>query len=399
MAASIRALVKPALLRWARESIGLSEVAAARKMNLSDDRVSLWEAGEAQPTIVQLRRAAEVYNRALGVFFLSEPPTEFDTLRDFRRLADSQVAEWSSDLHIEYRRAQQQRQFALDLFELEETMPPADWRAINAGNQAADQDIAEAARSMLTSLAPLPMPRPSGTMYDHLNYWVSAIEQSGILVLNTRRGQVSTTEMRAFSLYFEALPVVMLNGADAPRGRLFSLLHEFVHLTFRTGGVCDLTADIDASTPNRRIEARCNAIAAAILMPEEAVLARPELLIHGRGSDDWTYESLAEAAAPFGVSAEAFLRRLLTLGLVDQTFYELRRSEFQAAYEEETTRSNTGGDWYRNTVRDLGKGYVRQIADAHRRRVIDSYTAASYLNVKVGQIDRLAATAAIATAV
>lgn len=38
------------------------------------------------PTIAQLRKAAEVYKRSLAVFFLSEPPEGFDTLRDFRRL-------------------------------------------------------------------------------------------------------------------------------------------------------------------------------------------------------------------------------------------------------------------------------------------------------------------------
>jgi hypothetical protein len=32
--------------------------------------------------------------------------------------------------------------------------------------------------------------------------------------------------MRAFSLYFDQLPVIMVNGADGPRGRMFSLLHE-----------------------------------------------------------------------------------------------------------------------------------------------------------------------------
>ncbi len=38
---------------------------------------------------------------------------------------------------------------------------------------------------------------------------------------------------------------------------------------------------------------------------------------------------------------------------------------------------------------------MRRIADARRRRVIDSYTAASFLNVKVDQIDRLAEMAAL----
>lgn len=151
--------------------------------------------------------------------------------------------------------------------------------------------------------------------------------------------------------------------------------------------------DLRATTPDRQLEARCNAIAAAILMPAEQVLAEP-------APERWTYETLAGAAMPFGVSAEAFLRRLVTLGRVPMPFYQRKRDEFAAAYEDEEARSGgtRGGNWYRNTARDLGKGYVRRIADAHRRKVIDSYTAASFLNVKVDQIPGLAQAAALTEA-
>jgi transcriptional regulator with XRE-family HTH domain len=73
------------VLRWARESIGLVPVAAARKIGVPDGRVAEWEAGTAMPTIAQLRKAADVYKRPLGVFFLPEPLVDFDTMRDFRR--------------------------------------------------------------------------------------------------------------------------------------------------------------------------------------------------------------------------------------------------------------------------------------------------------------------------
>lgn len=88
------------------------------------------------------------------------------------------------------------------------------------------------------------------------------------------------------------------------------------------------------------------------------------------------------------MSAEAFLRRLSTLGIVPVEVYRQRRAEFIAAHEDEAERARSagGGNWYRNTVRDLGKGYVRAVTDAHRRRVIDSNTAAIYLDAKVSQI-------------
>lgn len=46
------------------------------------------------------------------------------------------------------------------------------------------------------------------------------------MVMQTRGGQVDTDEMRAFSLYFDEVPVIALNGADWPRGRLFSAIHD-----------------------------------------------------------------------------------------------------------------------------------------------------------------------------
>jgi Zn-dependent peptidase ImmA (M78 family) len=386
------------VLRWARESIDLTPVAAARKIGVPDDRVAAWESGDTQPTIAQLRKTAAVYKRSLGVFFLPKAPADFDTLRDFRRHEGAAVGPWSPGLHEDYRRAHLQRDQALALFDLEEAEPPSTWRL--SPLPSPDEEMAAAARQTLLEVSPLPLPLGSATAYDHLNTWVAALEAAGVLVMATARGRVLPSEMRALSLYFDILPVVVVNGADAPRGRLFSLLHEYAHLLLHTGGLCDTVTDNNTTSPDRQLEARCNSIAASILMPRRAVLAQPEVQAREHARDSWDYDSLAAAAAPFGVSAEALLRRLLTLGRIDASFYRARRQEFLERYEEEDSRPQPGGgDWYRNTVRDLGKGYVRLVADAYRRRVIDTYTAATYLNVKAAQIDRLAKAATLRNAV
>ncbi|BBZ51774.1 XRE family transcriptional regulator [Mycobacterium heidelbergense] len=396
---SIPAPVETSVLRWARESCGLTELAAARKLNLPDDRVAKWETGQAVPTIAQLRKAAEVYKRSLAVFFLSEPPEGFDTLRDFRRLDGAGSTQWSPELHEEFRRAHIQREFALELAETDDRDTPTTWR-IPVSADDSDVEIAARIRGTLTEVGPLPIPTGSLNPYEHLNAWVSAIEASGVLVLATRGGKVAVGEMRGMCLYFDVLPVIVLNGGDYPRPRLFSLLHEFTHLVLHTEGLCDVTADDRPRTADRSLEARCNAIAAAVLMPAAAVRARPEVLARTEIPSSWDYESLRPIAAYFGVSAEAFLRRLSTLGIVSVELYRQRRAEFIAAHEDEAERTRTsGGDWYRNTVRDLGKAYVRAVADAHRRRVIDSNTAAVYLDAKVSQIQRLAQSAELRNAV
>jgi hypothetical protein len=58
-------------------------------------------------------------------------------------------------------------------------------------------------------------------------------------------------------------------------------------------------------------------------------------------------------------------------------------------------RRSSGGNFYSTKVRDLGKGYVRRVSAAHRRASIDSTTAATYLDVKVDQIPRLASAAQV----
>lgn len=193
-------------------TIGLGEVAAARKIHVPDGRVAEWEAGDRQPTIAQLRVAATAYKRPPGVLFLPAPPREFDTMRDFRRLPGSVSGDWSPELHGEYRRARAQRESLLELAEVEDLAPVTSWRLSSVPDEI--ETLASAARSALLALTPVPLPSGAATSHEHLNSWIAAPEEAGVLVMATARGGVSTTEMRAFSLYFDVLPVIMVNGSD-----------------------------------------------------------------------------------------------------------------------------------------------------------------------------------------
>lgn len=246
--------MEPSLLIWARQSANVELIAADRKIGVPEGRVKEWEEGLTRPTVAQLRKAADVYKRPLGVFFLPRPPEGFETLRDFRRILGSEAAEWSAGLHDEYRRAHAQREALLEIAELDGSGPSRAWRLTSLPDD--EERIAAAARAALEAAAPLSYPTPGADGYRHLGYWIGALEQLGVLVTQTRGGQVETGEMRAFSLYFDDVPVVTLNGADWPRGRLFSAMHEYAHLLLHTSGLCDTTTDTRAVTADRRLEAR-----------------------------------------------------------------------------------------------------------------------------------------------
>jgi|SRR6478609_4954944 len=74
-------------------------------------------------------------------------------------------------------------------------------------------------------------------------------------------------------------------------------------------------------------------------MPAAEVRATPEVIARGDIPASWDYDTLRPVAAHFGVSAEAFLRRLSTLGLVPVDLYRQRRAEFIAAHDDEADRT------------------------------------------------------------
>jgi transcriptional regulator with XRE-family HTH domain len=105
MARSIPALVKPALLIWARERSGLQLEQAAQKLKIAPDILRAWETGADRPSISQVRKLGEVYKRPLAVFFLPEPPKDFDAQREFRRLPGVTPQNESPEMRLALRTA------------------------------------------------------------------------------------------------------------------------------------------------------------------------------------------------------------------------------------------------------------------------------------------------------
>src|SRR5215470_8525273 len=85
--------VNPEILRWARETAGLSPDEAARKLGMSGetaiDRLAALEKGVRDPTRAMLANMAEKYHRPLLTFYLPKPPLKSDKGQDFRTLPEA----------------------------------------------------------------------------------------------------------------------------------------------------------------------------------------------------------------------------------------------------------------------------------------------------------------------
>jgi Zn-dependent peptidase ImmA (M78 family) len=379
--------VAPGVLTWARETIGLPLDVAAKRLGIKPATLAAMEEGSRPVTLAKIRQMAKQYDRPLIAFFLPAPPREEALLPDFRVIREGESRAWSPALTKAYRRALAQRDVMLSLTataESEEPIPPVSLEL----NVRVNAD--EAARRVREWLNP-PTVRPNDP-YAHLNTWIGRVEDRGILV--TQLSDVSMEEARGFSIGLYPLPVIAINGAEPPRGKLFTLMHEVVHILLHRSALCDLEDAVTSSVEpeGRRLEWYCNAVAAAALMPRDAVVAA----VGDHGGDDWSDDDLRELAGNFGVSAEAMLVRLVTLDLASREDYRERRPAFLAQYQAQRAASAGRLTYYNKQIRNMSRRYIGVVWRAYERGEVSDPDLSTYLNTSPQNVPRLIEKAGVA---
>ena len=379
--------VTPSVLAWARHGVGASIEDAARRAAVPPERLASWEAGEAEPTVAKLRSLADFYLQPLAVFFLPEPPASLEPFRDFRKLPSGSDAAWDRAMHKVYRRALIQQATVSELLEQEGELQPARLPALRLtdGTEAAG----EAARAALgVSLADQ---WTWNRAEDALAGWLEAVEALGVLVLRT--SDVPLERMRGFSLSQSHVPVIVINAQDARYGQVFSLAHEFAHLMLREGGLCGLFEP--DSGAGRQIESWCNATAGSLLMPRTSLIKDESAA--APVDRDWSDAELTELSERYGVSKEAVLLRLVTLGRASRQLYVARRQQYSSAYADQREQDKQrrkaakrkGPPRHRMVIRDQGKPYVRLVLDAYYRNAITLSSLSTLLDMQIKHLHKL----------
>lgn len=383
-----KALVKPELLIWARQSAGLT-IEVASKSITTPKQLELWERGETAPSIRQLTLLANKYKRPLSVFYLPNPPKDFQALKDFRRLPGIIAGVYSAELTFELRAAHERREIALDLYmDVKEYPPKFD---LHGNIEQHPEELGGRIRKYLgISLEEQTSWRDARTAY---NAWRNRIETAGVLVFQASRIEIS--EMRGFAIFNKILPVIAVNSKDHPHGRTFSLLHEFCHLTLGESILTDFSVYNagDVRPPEaRRTEIFCNQVAAAALMPLEHFLKEDIIQLHG-ASPIWRDTELNSIALNYGVSHEAVLRRLLYSGKTNEGFYNQKRSQYLEGYKEyaKKLKENTGGPPpHLKALGKLGLNFTNIILQNYYLKNITLNDVAGYFGLKIPYVEKLA---------
>lgn len=378
----VEATPNPDVLRWARENAGYAIADVARRLRTSEDRVRAWEQrGHRRPTLGQLRKIAVMCRRPLALFYLPEPPRSFEPMHDFRRLPGFVPTE-SPALRLEIRRAWERRDIALELgADLGEE--PARIPVTVTLDDNVD-DVAARVRGWLGVSSELQTAWGTAP-HTALNQWRATLEAKGVLALQAVG--VALDEVRGFSIAERPLPVAVANIRDAPRGRVFTFLHELVHILLRENSLCD---EHDVDVVDRGTEDFCNRVAAAILVPETE-LRKSEPVLHHAPGPTWSERELSALSRCFGgASEEALLLRMVRLGLTTQRFYHERRKYLRQRYAEQREANQDGFvPPHRVSMAALGRTFTGLVLEGFDRERISASDVADFLGVRLKHLDEV----------
>ena len=379
---SLKGIVNPELLAWARDASRLDVETAAQKIGVAPEKLTSWEDGTAEPTITQLRKLADTYRRAVTFFFLERRPRAAKRLPDFRRLELSADDVESPELANMIREAQAKRAEALNIFAESEDTPPEFLIALDRRLQPE-----AAAVSLRAQLGiEFQQQRRWSDEYQALRAWKAAAEARGVMVLQS--SGVSIDEMRGCAIAEFPLPVVILNGSDRPLGRIFTLLHELVHLAHRESALCDMREQVPRNDEQERIEAYCNHVAGAVLVPAELLNLEADVR-SANAQTVWDNEQLSRYRRQFWASRETVLRRLLILGRTSAQFYRRMRNEFVQQYANQTANTDIIVPVHRRVLMRNGDFLTSLALGAYDAGVLTGSALARVLGTKLEHVPKI----------
>lgn len=354
MAKSVKALITPEVLKWARKKrIRLEIDYVAKKLKMESKDLEAWENGSDQPTISQLKKIAKLYKTHISVFYLPEPPVGFQSLIDYRVLPEPSAIneEQTYKLNANIIEAFERREMLIGFYELLEELPPQVTLKVNEEEPAREAkkitEFLEFNRAQL---------QQANDPYAALKFWKQSIEAKGILVCQTSVNTHLSVELetvRGFCIAQRPFPVIVLNPKDSPYGRIFTIIHELVHIALGKSIIQNTGFRGIENPALNQTEVFCNRVAAEVLVPENELLEMVKL--------QTLEKELSRISKHFHVSPEVIMRRLLTLDKIPQQYYETYRKSQQEKYKGKSNQAggirpyhnrllNTSGEYFARTA-------------------------------------------------
>ena len=371
------ALITPQLIIWARERVNMPVDMAAKAAGVAIEKYQNWESGNQFPTINQAKKFANKVKIPYAWLYLESPPEKFKLPKntDYRTFANQAMTDYSVGISFLLADISMRRSSMIELYTAMGLELPYFEEYMDA-ETTSENTIAETIRKLLRITYEKQQKFKNSN--EAFNYYLEALSAIGILVFQT--GKLDKSIMRGMSIYDPVFPIIVVNRKDEYNARIFTLLHEFVHILTRTPGICD-TFGVECQN-QFEIEIKCNRVAAEALVPQDTLLVENgwnQIVRSG-----WDDNCIQRIAKNFAVSREVIIGRLLTIGKITLDFYNLKLSQYTDEYEQYQRNQKNKKDGFLPPSTDVcsqvGKLYARTVMNAYAQEIITPRDASQFLS-------------------
>ncbi|MGH9875103.1 MAG: ImmA/IrrE family metallo-endopeptidase [Pyrinomonadaceae bacterium] len=369
------------VLKWARETRGLTVSEAATLLGVGEQTLTNIEAGREHPTSTIFDKMITVYKQTESILLLEQHPTTASLPSDYRT-SGGRRPKLSPETRLAIREAQELQGY---LSELVEDDPQLITRIKLPSASTNDDPEATAATTRDLLGVPLHVQLTWRPGNESFNNWREHLQQKGLVILLKK---MPWKDCRGFSLWDGALlPTIVVNPEDVAAARIFTLFHECAHLILRSTGICTLA-------PTNAIEQWCNRFAGAFLLPTKDFTEHVKTYPTAGPNYDWPMAQLSRLAAYYRVSRSVMAFRLQHLGFAISNYYDKHKSELsnfdQRPIPSKPPKIVRKPGWKeRQTLREVGSAAASVIVTAWQEQIADATEAADILNLSLDELHGL----------
>jgi len=377
--------INPDILKWARESAHL-EVHEIPKSVISKEKLVKFENKEALPTLSELQKLAKKYNRPLGILLGNTiPEIDYLEIPFFRK---ENKTDYDSALTMFIRDILEKQDWARNYLVSEGYEPLGFVGSIKI------QDAPIKAVQILNQKLNLPLFTKFKKNEDYFKALKQSLEDHNIFVSITGSNQsnksISVEQAQGFAITDEYAPFIFVNTKNTTNAKIFTLVHEVVHLFLNESGISeDCLRFRKPECKEDEIENFCNTIAGELLMPTEILNLKFEEI---NGELKYRISKLSKF---FLVSELAICVKLWKQKLISY-------NEYQSAYriiEEEINKyliakakkqkeASGGGDYYNNMRSKNGVLLSSLAFSAYKSGHILNRDLSQILKIKTNNFER-----------
>jgi len=387
--------VNPEILKWARESAGLTEEEAAKKLAIKDTQsmnsivhLSSLESGDTEPSRSLLNKMAKQYHRPLLTFYMKEIPKRGYRGEDFRTLPDDIDIKENALVDALIRDIRTRQELVRAIIQDDEESERIKFigsTTIEEGKQTTIQIILSSTQFDLNQFRKQPSSAGAFT------YLRNCTEKAGIFVLlignlGSYHTDIDLEGFRGFALADDLAPFIVINNADSKSAWSFTLIHELTHLVLGQIGISN-------NLYGKKIEKFCNDVAAEILLPDNDIDQRN---INTDMPFDKLKSEIAKFARKYKVSATMGTYSLYRNSKIEYSLWRSLSNSFRQDFlnnqkisREKSRKESDGPDYYKVRRQRIGDALIHFVSSSLSIGDMTSTKAGKVLGINPKNVEHL----------